>query len=128
MLINSNAEKLVAALRSGNYRQCYHRLQTDVGFCVLGLVCEVYRIETGCAETWENSDSSDPRGSFMDHVINLPDPVQRWIGFATSDGEFSEAINNVVRLSDLNDRIFSFSELADFIESEPEGLFVAAGK
>lgn len=40
-------ELWIKALRSGEFRQTKHDLKTDDGYCCLGVLCELYRIENG---------------------------------------------------------------------------------
>jgi hypothetical protein len=56
---------------------------------------------------------------FPDSV--LPEAVRIWIGFNTRAGRMDASDNN---LASYNDSGMSFDEIADLIESEPEGLFV----
>ena len=40
--MNANAQLLVSALRSGEYKQIKGCLSTGGGYCCLGVACEVY--------------------------------------------------------------------------------------
>ena len=54
----------------------------------------------------------------------LPKNVMRWFGFLDTDGW----INRNSSLTRLNDNGKTFEEIADVIESEPNGLFKEKSK
>jgi hypothetical protein len=103
-MLNDNAKKWVAALRSGEYKQCQQRLTDGEGYCCLGVACA---ISPNAVDGWKED-------------CTLPWGVREWLGLATAWGD-----NNCNgSLSQLNDMGKTFAEIADLIESEPEGLFV----
>ncbi len=117
--MNENAKKWVAALRSGKYEQTTGRLHLKGdGYCCLGVACDLFAKEnkivisedhwTGGVDIKYNGDSQ-----------LLPTPVRNWLGLASGRGNFDDDC-----LSCRNDRGASFKEIADIIESEPEGLFL----
>lgn len=121
--MNVNAQKWVEALRSDKYKQARNGLHRvgpwSEGFCCLGVACDLYQREVGdlhvdSLETgWKQYDGNSGM---------LPPKVQLWLGLTTSDGEFT--VNDVPSaLTTINDNGGKFSEIADLIESEPEGLF-----
>lgn len=108
----------VAALRSGKYEQAYGALRRNVGFCCLGVLCdvasedqigkwepshmEVQRVQKIYQFNCHNKQSSDGL---------LPGPVMEWAGLSCP--------SPVVEASTLvghNDEGESFSEIADLIE------------
>lgn len=120
MSLNPNAQKLVDALRSGEFTQTTGHLRDDTGHCCLGVACEIYRRVTGNGE-WDGPDyapmfviSEDDQDD-----VSLPFAVQNWLGFADSARHYEVTESLAIR----NDNGASFTEIAGIIESEPEGLF-----
>lgn len=118
--MNDNAKKWVAALRSGNYKQGRGVLKSPHNeYCCLGVACELYRQEHPNAR-WSDL-SAFMIGSVKAYQEALPIEVQEWLGLKTSLGQFSGGRT----LAGLNDHYYaSFDQIADQIESEPEGLFI----
>ena len=122
----------VAALRSGQYRQCSSLLCSvdlltgePVGYCCLGVACELYRSlewrpltirQVNKAREYQDGDEKFRSGV-------LPDVVRQWLGLRTNGGDFGGELNSDASLTALNDLARkSFAEIADVIESEPQGL------
>lgn len=63
--------KWVAALRSGEYQQAKGMLRTDVGFCCLGVLCDLYSKDYG--GSWKLY-------MFQGEMEVLPPTVQKWAG------------------------------------------------
>jgi hypothetical protein len=104
MALNAVAKKWVAALRSGKYQQGKCFLKTDDGkFCCLGVLAELAK-EVGL---------SNDGDKFLDGSVVI------WSGLHGSSGSYA----NGESLAFDNDRGKTFLEIADIIESEPEGLF-----
>jgi hypothetical protein len=104
--LNPNAKKWVEALRSGKYEQGRNRLKTAHNeFCCLGVACEL-AIEAGVIREYEGCNS----------FLSLP--VVRWLGLNTGSGAYMGGA-----LHKDNDNGSSFLEIADIIESQPDGLF-----
>lgn len=104
--MNDAAKKWVAALRSGNYSQCAGKLTNGEGYCCLGVAEKVL----------------NPAGDWG-HKVHLTEATRIKLGLQSLDGGFDvSGWHNF--LTTLNDRGDSFSEIADIIESEPEGLFM----
>lgn len=126
--MNEHAQKLVEALRSGEFEQMLSRLRAtqdgQPSYCCLGVACEIYRRETG-EGAWNDNDDFVIDGS--DHSSFLPTAVREWLSFSTTDGYMAITLENggsFSSLTELNDEAeLSFAEIADVIESEPEGLF-----
>lgn len=114
IMLNDNAKKLVKALRSGKYKQGQDWLRIGNTFCCLGVACDLYRKEFGTK--W------DKRDMFFGEDTVLPIEVQEWFGFSDEEGSWSK--EDHCSLISMNDMGKSFKEIADKIESEPEGLFV----
>jgi hypothetical protein len=114
-------KKWVSALRSGEYRQGRGALVDDLdgplSHCCLGVACDVMGIPLvrqagGCLQYVDPDDGIGEWGW-------LTPSVMRRLGLRTSLG----GISGDRTLAKLNDEGKSFSEIADIIESEPEGLF-----
>jgi hypothetical protein len=120
-MLNENAQKWVAALRSGEFHQDKAQLQTANGYCCLGVACEVYQREVGGLEirrpSWEEGVS------YNDEFSSLPDVVKVWLGLQYADGDFTTSDSDNQTLADLNDLGTSFDQIADIIESCPLELF-----
>ena len=120
-MLNENAQAWVKALRSGEYAQGFGKLRLTKTneFCCLGVACElaikaglpIERVIVGEAVFYDAFDGS------------LPPKVRDWLGLRTFNG----AVNRMDKhsLAHMNDAGESFTAIADFIESEPEGLFDA---
>lgn len=111
-MLNENAKKWVAALRSGQYKQCKNRLAHAGRFCCLGVACDI---------------SSVPR-KVWGKEATLPWKVVNWLGLNDEQGGYITQLSTTGLshscLSGLNDWDGkTFAEIADVIESEPEGLF-----
>ena len=115
-MMNDNMKKVVKALRSGEYKQTRETLQDATGYCCLGVMCDVYRKETG-AELLLSSGLETLAGC----TLYAQEGVKEWVGLVRSEGDSYENPT----LAELNDdEGYTFSQIADFIESEPEGLLV----
>jgi hypothetical protein len=106
-MLNKNAKEWVKALRSGKFKQTTGQLRVKrVGFCCLGVACQI-AVEKGVI------------GKYVFDSLGLPNKVREWLGLATNSGSYKKT-----NLSDDNDvRKLTFCQIADIIESEPEGLF-----
>ncbi len=116
------------ALRSGKYSQCEAALRNSVGYCCLGVACEVY-IAQG------NKLRVEEQLNYMEGLVYykydgekemLPKVVMNWFGLRRNDGHYF--INDVTtsRLVDDNDLRRTFEEIAEIIEAAPQGLFKEA--
>ena len=132
--LNENAKAWVAALRSGDYTQTkkmLHRVtkENENSFCCLGVACDLYKNSVGGgwyleqADAWnEQAKFKDDEGSSADSDLTLA--VMDWLGIANSEGSYYVAFNKGSTLTRLNDEEnFTFAQIADVIESQPEGLF-----
>jgi hypothetical protein len=114
--MNDNMRKVLVALRSGEYEQGVEALQCGNAYCCLGVMCAVYERETG-AEIKRTE-----RGHIEGDDLDDQEGVAEWVGLAPYK---SGASNPQGALIDLNDdENYTFSQIADFIESEPRGLLV----
>lgn len=129
-MLNENAKKWVAALRSGEYKQSVGYLHTDRGYCCLGVAC-VLTAQEGVGPTPELAPlalmSEENRRAevycYAGQKYVLPEKTRLWLGLQNSEGAMTD--KDLISLAHCNDSLHkNFSEIADIIESEPEGLFV----
>jgi hypothetical protein len=112
-MLNENAKKWVAALRSGDFRQGKCALLTEEGYCCLGVACALH-IQEGLS----------PANIVGNKATHLPEAVREWFGLRTKAGQYNTPSDaSQTWLVNDNDYGKSFAEIANIIESEPEGLF-----
>lgn len=124
-------KKWVKALRSGKYKQGQSYLKATwdkkgTQHCCLGVLCELYNNtmrknkkktlkETVCEDTVVHK--------FAKSDTLLPNPVKKWAGLHSVDGEFPAPIDawnsSLVNMNDFGD---SFKKIASFIEKNYEAL------
>ena len=104
-------QKWVDALRSGEYQQTQRRLHDENGFCCLGVLCDLYGKENNVE--WQHNEVDDY--FYGNHGFILPSSVVEWSGIADSNPLVNGGINT---LSELNDRGFTFNEIAYVIEEQ----------
>lgn len=124
-MLNENAKKWVAALRSGDYKQGKFVLhnETEDKFCCLGVACEIYLKEGNRLEIFRMQAPGGIIATvYQDKLGELPSKVRKWLGLNTSDGLYEQA-NRAKQLTVRNDGGYTFEQIADIIESEPSGLF-----
>ena len=114
-MMNDNTRKWIEALRSGEFEQGQGALRKGNQYCCLGVACELYRREHPDSVAW---DLIGLNMTFYGKHSTLPIRVRDWIGLRTIDGSYQR-----VSLINMNDDGYTFEEIADVIESEPEGLF-----
>jgi hypothetical protein len=117
-MLNENAKKWVAALRSGEYQQDKAYLRTENGLCCLGVACDLYMKLFG--GQWEKGMEGF---RFLGSDQVLPTDVRAWLGMRDVQGAYGPIASNKMLTID-NDQGKTFAQIADIIESEPEGLFV----
>lgn len=100
----------VAALRSGDYKQTTNHLRTPVGFCCLGVLCDIHAAVMG--EVW------DPFNRYLDHAEDLPVDVQAWAGLDQAEPRVATSLNGSNVLSGMNDNGATFEQIADVIERD----------
>ena len=122
--IKERRKLLVDALRSGDYIQGRDQLRTEKGYCCLGVACDVYRQSQDQNSAWKQRNCGY---SFLGAMNSLPEKVMEWFGFETDIGDYGTIDENgphVNSLTELNDfDKMSFIDIANVIESEPEGMF-----
>lgn len=124
--MTSNAKLWVAALRSGEYKQCKRILSDGESYCCLGVACEIARkngLNVHCATVYLDELTL----AFDGNTKTLPLSVSDWLGFYAGDvvGTLYKGRDNMcLCLSKLNDEGATFLEIADIIEKNQDTLFV----
>lgn len=108
-MLNENAKKWVAALRSGEYKQVRERLRGSDGFCCLGVACDLYIRDQEL--NWDD---------MVCGLVGMPRDVAYHFGLRSGSGQYERG--SLTMDNDVHER--TFAEIADIIESEPQGLFV----
>lgn len=110
----------VAALLSGEYKQTTGYLRRDFqgrqSFCCLGVLCEL-GVKHGIISRKE--------GLYGGQDKVLPTSLANFLTLGSVQGELNNDDGKFRKacLSALNDDGYSFTEIADIIENEPERLF-----
>lgn len=130
--MNKRIKKLwVNALRTGEIshkrkhvtvrKRKSHLRVGKVGFCCLGVLCEIYRIDTGKGEWDEQPDvTSFKIGNNYDDET-LPEAVWKWAGLPDTNPDTSirRGGNVILTLTNINDYDgYPFSKIADIIERD----------
>lgn len=130
-------KRWVAKLRSGEYKQGKGFLARKAArsnahdrYCCLGVLCDMAvkaKIIPQPTES-EEFDSAKEKTvkvkayGFGEDVGSLPDEVVSWVGMASDFGNFNGEAGSD-NLANMNDSGKIFKQIADIIESNPEGLF-----
>jgi hypothetical protein len=120
-MINENMKKVLVALRSGEYKQVHGTIQNHCGYCVLGVMCDVYERETGHTLRRRAVDDEDDItdnlliGSDLDDHLG----VRKWVGLLDGEGVHDSGPSLMI-INDIEKK--TFLEIADYIESNPKGL------
>lgn len=103
----------VAALRSGDYTQTQGRLRRDGGFCCLGVLCDLYRQETGKG-AWDGGNLVWGGKTLGEAILGRV--VCDWAGLTSSNPYINDDKN--ATLTGMNDHGASFKEIAAVIEAK----------
>lgn len=141
-MLNPVAKAWVNTLRSGLYKQGQRFLNYDGGdgqkLCCLGVLCEM-AVAADIVTRTKNEKGyflyddggpgqpgykTTPKGWYG----ILPEKVREWAGLCDAGGAYNDppaiAVAHSANLTGLNDNEnWNFEQIADFIESEPKGLF-----
>ena len=71
----------IAALKGGEYKQTEGNLKDDVGYCCLGVLCDLHLKDTGDGE-WEKSENR-ARYLYLGSGSGLSEEVKSWAGLKT---------------------------------------------
>jgi hypothetical protein len=122
--LNKNAKAWIAALRSGKFRQATQHLGYRGAYCCLGVACELAAkagvIPARVIENKVYAYGTDEEGR---ETGTLPQSVQDWLGLNDASGSYQDKDGKNLDLTVLNDEGVKFKEIADVIESRPQGLF-----
>lgn len=119
-MLNTATKVWLSALRSGLYKQGRKRLKHSGRYCCLGVACQI-------------SSRVEPRDWIHNTILtDTAQPVRNELGLERAEGTFKMGAYAKYPAADslavLNDEYrVSFADIADFIESEPEGLFYQKG-
>jgi hypothetical protein len=110
-------ERWIDALISGEYEQTEDVLKDDVGFCCLGVLCDIVKDEVG--GRWEEQEDGIVKFilPFETAFSVLPEAV---VGYAELDGD-NPSVNfdgANLTLAELNDERMSFGQIAAIIEEK----------
>lgn len=109
------AEKWVAALRSGDYKQGILNLRNHKDeFCCLGVLCEIMGVEK---EFSGNRYLYDGCGAGIMSSVRILTGIKSDLGYLYTPKYSSDSC-----LASMNDQGKTFSEIADIIEEEWENL------
>lgn len=126
----------VDALRSDRYCQTAGVLRgpangnpADIGFCCLGVLCDLHRVmvnkQTGESTARWDDEEGYQCGRYSSKAV-LPENVARWAGVDSYNPKFLRLRNDghetAVYLSEMNDAGKSFEEIADAIEGNVDSL------
>lgn len=121
--MNDAVKQWIAALRSGRYQQGQEYLNRRKRFCCLGILCEV-AVESGLPIRVEKVDGVI---TYNGQSCGVPEEIANWAGLTTLLGELAPG-HSEGSLYYLNDTGSTFEQIADYIESQPAGLFVEEKK
>lgn len=110
-------EKLVEALRSGDYTQTRGALRRLDGHCCLGVLCDLHRIHTGAGE-WAKmptefdvgDDAIVYKSNGFEQVGTPSTEVMEWAGLG---------VFNVSEMANRNDDGQTFAQIADYVAGLP---------
>lgn len=111
------ADKWVAALRSGEYKQSRYSLTDGQGFCCLGVLCDLARKEG--LGNFDNGEFISAINEDDYSSSHLPKVVSDWADIDTSGGYVPSLGNSLMHL---NDNGQTFEYLADVIEQNYESI------
>ena len=135
-------ERWIKALRSDKYEQTQSRLRDAHGYCCLGVLCDVIMKETKSELEWELDEDKNTYYLGDIHYGGLPTTYQQMMGLITDEGEielnliknestairlkeYEAGTSRRVILTVLNDSgKWSFEDIADLIENEPQAIFL----
>jgi hypothetical protein len=112
----------VAALRSGEYKQTKEYLQSEDGFCCLGVLCEI-AVQDGVVSAVD--DTTPAVGGYKNvkrygpEISFLPMAVQQWAELGSHAPRVNIRPGYNHSLVDLNDDLgWDFQQIANIIEEQ----------
>jgi|TARA_R110000851_G_scaffold37670_2_gene97139 hypothetical protein len=121
--LTPNQQQWITALRSGGYTQGKGKLHSTDGFCCLGVAAKEFI--TSDVEVTENIDEDDndyTTWAYDSDFDVAPDYVIKALGLYDSNGS-SRTKEDLMILTNLNDKGSTFEQIADIIEANPENYF-----
>ena len=112
--------KWIEALKSGKYKQTKGTLKDEHGYCCLGVLCEIFREETGKGEFVPTLKNSNNKRFQADDIIEEgvpPSPVIKWAEMENNNPSIT-LDEKPKLLAVANDNGSTFLELADIIEQQ----------
>lgn len=131
--MNENAKLWVETLRKGEFpdgtrfeqaRGVLRDTENPNAYCCLGVACELFR-QLGGKLTWLNEYETNFRVPELKNSfggLSYNNPLNNWLGGVETAGSYISSFE-LSSLAEQNDHGATFSQIADIIESEPEGLF-----
>lgn len=113
------AEIWITALESGKYEQTTGVLKDHVGYCCLGVLCDISGLGTFGESDTEYPVYTLPNDNFSN--CSLPFEVLDWADISDEFGSFDET-DSFKTLSVLNDSGKSFTEIAEIIRNNYQSL------
>lgn len=104
-------KKWVAALRSGEFKQCTRRLERDNKYCCLGVLSIIALTEGVCDYKKEESDQYGNVGVFSGSAGTLPEEVVKWASLKDNNPTAGNTW-----LARANDDGMKFKAIANLIE------------
>lgn len=120
-MMNPKVKELwIEALRSGDYKQTINYLRDDVGYCCLGVLCNIYLEQVSDDCKWTEDNNFQYPYEYEDDLFayeaeSLPQCVIDW---SDLPDENPDIVAKDMDLATLNDEGASFKEIADLIEEE----------
>lgn len=115
-------DKWVKALTSGKYKQTTSFLKDNVGYCCLGVLCDIYRKETkkGVWVRDEDNNAFAFKVEYYSEYELLPKEVKEWANLTSINptvtlGENEGHSFGIPTLADINDNGKSFKDIAEII-------------
>ncbi len=104
-----NMRKWVKALRSGEYQQTTGALKNSVGFCCLGVACDISKVGRWDSYNCYTTDSDGDWGT-------LPVEVCSWLGIKSKNPSLRSGHGRKAASILNDDDGASFAQIADAIE------------
>lgn len=116
MELGPNQKKWIEAIRSGEYSQAKNYLRTEGGYCCLGVAVKVI-------------SGREPKIRGTGQLLGVYSSVRKALKLRGSSGELVSYIETgdwtrADSLAKLNDDGWTFDQIADYIEANPEDVFI----
>lgn len=108
------AEKWIAALESGEYKQTTGKLRDEKGFCCLGVLCNLH-----AQEHPKIAKKQKQIHKYLSYSATLPDAVMKWAGIKSDNGNINDG---AICLAEINDSGSSFKHIAKLIKKNIDKL------